>query len=526
MGPLEPITHQFLREQSAAIVEDWEQAVVACPGQEGSLVHPGAGFVLRRALPALLAELADWMERPDPDGLSRVRSAAIQEVSRSLRDAKELNRLVWEIGSLRAVLMRQLLSAREAVGGSNERDSEAWCAADLLRLSSGIDQLIAAAVEEFAGGRDRELARSRLKYEKLVELSPDAIVVSQADRIVFVNAAAAEMGCAGSAEEIIGTSLFDFIQPAYLDEAREQLERMSQGEGGVLRLEQQVGVLDGSVRDVEVMAARFDDGDPTAIQAILRDITERKQIERELRETDRRKSEFIAMLSHELRNPLDPIKNGIYLLERAAPGSSLALRALRILKRQADHLTRLVDDLLDTTRMSMGKISLKPEVVDLRQILRNVCDDYRATFENQEVMLYLEDGRDPVWVNCDADRITQALGNLFHNASKFTPAGGETAVSVAKEGGWVEVRIRDTGIGIEEDRLDQMFEPFVQADDGLARTRGGLGLGLSLVKGLVELHGGRVSARSGGAGEGTEVLVTLPLAGVEAHSVAEAQTEG
>jgi CheY-like chemotaxis protein len=232
----------------------------------------------------------------------------------------------------------------------------------------------------------------------------------------------------------------------------------------------------------------------------------------DLREADRRKSEFLAVLSHELRNPLAPIRNGIYLLEHTEPGSEAAGRARAVMRRQIEHLTRLVDDLLDVTRISVGKIELQRVQVDLREIVRKTTDDLHSVFTRAAVELrvdYVTLG--PVWIDADPTRMAQVVGNLLHNAVKFTPSGGTVYVRVGAGDERAELSVRDDGAGMDPGTIDEMFAPFVQADQTLARTGGGLGLGLALVKGLVDLHGGTVCARSDGIGHGAEFLVSLPL---------------
>lgn len=248
------------------------------------------------------------------------------------------------------------------------------------------------------------------------------------------------------------------------------------------------------------------------------DVTEMKRAEEALREQDARKAQFLAVLSHELRNPLAPIRNSIYLLERSAPGSKKVAHAVEVIRRQTEHLARLINDLLDVTRISRGKILLERTRVDLRDIVRRTTDDQRSLFVQANIDLHIDDTSGPVWITADATRITQVLGNLLQNAVKFTPAGGSTTVTLAAKGDHAEIRVRDTGVGMEPGAIERMFQPFVQAEMTLARTKGGLGLGLALVKGLVELHGGTVEARSDGPGLGTEFLVRLPLAELEAKT--------
>jgi PAS domain S-box-containing protein len=240
------------------------------------------------------------------------------------------------------------------------------------------------------------------------------------------------------------------------------------------------------------------------------DVTERKRAEQALRDADRHKTEFLATLSHELRNPLAPIRTCIELLDRLPPEDERAGRAKAIIRRQTDHLTRLVDDLLDVTRISRGKIELRRSRIELFDLVARTCEDHRLLFEARRVALSVA-GRGPAWVDADPTRIAQVVGNLLQNASKFTREGGTVTVGVATANGRAEIRVRDDGTGIPAELLPRVFEPFVQAKEGLARSQGGLGLGLALVKGLVELHGGGVRASSE-VGRGAEFVVELPLA--------------
>lgn len=237
-----------------------------------------------------------------------------------------------------------------------------------------------------------------------------------------------------------------------------------------------------------------------------------RESEASLRELDRRKTDFLAVLSHELRNPLAPIRNAIYLLQRAAPGSEPFVRAMKVIERQTVHLSRLVDDLLDVVRITRGRVELRRGRVDLRELVRQAMDDVRQAFAHAGIELRVEYALGPTWLDADPTRIAQVVGNLLHNAQKFTPAGGTVTVSLASDSGKAYLRVKDTGVGMEPGREREMFEAFAQGEQGLARTKGGLGLGLSLVKLFVELHGGAVSAASAGKGLGTEFLVTLPLA--------------
>jgi len=232
-----------------------------------------------------------------------------------------------------------------------------------------------------------------------------------------------------------------------------------------------------------------------------------------LEESDRRKNDFLAILSHELRNPLAPIRNGLFILDRAHPGGEQAKRAKSVINRQVVHLTRLVDDLLDVTRISRGKIQLQRERVDLCEIARRATEDYRDAFARSNLDLEYVIPKEPLWVNADGTRLAQVIGNLLNNSAKFTQPGGKAVISLGANEHLRQaiLRVSDSGIGIAADMLPRVFEAFAQADTTLDRSKGGLGLGLALVKGIVEMHGGTVSVESPGLERGAEFTVRLPI---------------
>lgn len=243
------------------------------------------------------------------------------------------------------------------------------------------------------------------------------------------------------------------------------------------------------------------------------DLLAHQQRAEELRETDRHKTEFLALISHELRNPLTPIRNSLFVLENAAPGSDQARRAKTTVDRQVCQLVHLVDDLLDTTRLSRNKVRLDRQRVDLREVILGTVEDHRSLFEANGIRLETR-LKGPVHGLVDPARVSQMLGNLLVNASKFTGRGGSACVSLWSDA--VEhravIRVADTGAGIAAEMLRKLFRPFTQADRTLDQSKGGLGLGLSVVKALAEMHGGEVSAESAGPGLGAEFMVRLPLA--------------
>jgi CheY-like chemotaxis protein len=217
------------------------------------------------------------------------------------------------------------------------------------------------------------------------------------------------------------------------------------------------------------------------------------------------------MLAHELRNPIGAIANGIFVLQQHGATEEARQRALGVLDRQVRRQVRMVDDLLDVSRITRGLIELRDEPLDLAPLLRESIEEQSSAFEGQGVALEFELTGAPLPIRGDRDRLAQVLGNLLNNALKFTPQGGRLVVSVERRDEEIEVRVRDTRIGIPADLFPHVFESFTQGDRSLARSRGGLGLGLALVRGLVQLHRGSVSAASDGPGHGAEFVVRLPI---------------
>jgi len=248
----------------------------------------------------------------------------------------------------------------------------------------------------------------------------------------------------------------------------------------------------------------------------------------QLRTLDVRKDVFLGMLSHELRNPLAPMRNSAYILGRASPDSLAAARAREVIERQVSHLAHLVDDLLDVTRIARGKIELRRARLNLYEVARRAADDLRALYEEGGVELVVEVPAEVMWVDGDATRLAQVVGNLLQNAVKFTSRGGRASLSLARAGDFAELRVVDSGAGIDPALLEEIWEPFIQGEQTLARSGGGLGLGLALVKGLTELHGGKVRAHSEGRGRGAEFVVSLPLAvsGTRAEVAPRARAPG
>ncbi len=247
------------------------------------------------------------------------------------------------------------------------------------------------------------------------------------------------------------------------------------------------------------------------------DITERKRLEDELRRraedlagADRRKDQFLAMLAHELRNPLAPIRNAVELMRQVETIDPAFQPSREMVERQVKHLARLVDDLLDVSRITQGSIRLRKEAVELGTVVERAIEATRPLIDSRAHDLKVQLPTDRIHLEADPTRLEQILTNLLNNAAKYTMPGGQIRVTAALEGDEAVVRVRDNGIGVPPDVLDRVFEPFVQSEGSLARSEGGLGIGLTLVRSLVEMHGGTVEANSPGLGQGSEFVVRLP----------------
>jgi PAS domain S-box-containing protein len=253
---------------------------------------------------------------------------------------------------------------------------------------------------------------------------------------------------------------------------------------------------------------RDSSGIPRGIVAVSTDITERKHLEEALRDADRRKDEFLAVLAHELRNPLAPIRNVLQILRLKAPEDPELLWARDVIGRQVDQLTRLVDDLLDVSRISRGKIKLQIAPVDLGMVLAGAVETSRPLIDARLHRLALQLPDRPVWVQGDLVRLTQVVANLLNNAAKYQDVGGHIAASLAREGGEAVIRVKDQGIGIAPELLPAVFDMFAQVERPVGMAQDGLGIGLSLARNLVEMHGGEITATSDPAG--SEFMVRIP----------------
>ncbi len=257
---------------------------------------------------------------------------------------------------------------------------------------------------------------------------------------------------------------------------------------------------------------RFKPPGPVRVVVSHEDVTKRKKAEAALKEADRRKDEFLATLAHELRNPLAPLRNGLQIMRLAAGDRAIVEEARAMMERQLGQMVHLVDDLLDLSRISRGKITLRTERVELARVVQQAVETSRPLIDAGGHTLTIDAEPRPIFVQADTNRLAQVISNLLNNAAKYTERGGHITLRVGRRGAEAVVSVRDTGVGIPAHMLPKVFEIFTQVDQSLEKSQGGLGIGLSLVKGLIELHGGTVEAHSDGRGTGSEFVVRLPVA--------------
>ncbi len=327
--------------------------------------------------------------------------------------------------------------------------------------------------------------------------------------------------------ELLGRSDYEFFPPKEADVFWAKDDLVFRGGGTV---ENEESLTDATGRKHVILTRktlRRDASGRRLLLGVITDISQQKGVEEKLRESeerfrrqqealeegDRRKNEFLALLGHELRNPLHPIRLAIAVMRNACARDPKLARSHAIIDRQVTQMTRLIDDLLDVSRISSGKMLLRNERFDLVDLVRTVLGDRTEHLEAQGLRLESRFPSSPLVVNGDPARIAQAVGNLLDNAEKFTDSGGRITVAVEHdvESRGARIAVEDSGIGMSPETIGRVFEPFVQSDAGMRRGRGGLGLGLSLVRSLAELHGGTVKATSEGLGRGTRLTVWLPL---------------
>jgi PAS domain S-box-containing protein len=378
-------------------------------------------------------------------------------------------------------------------------------------------QIEALAAAEVAAVAERD------RYRDLFEFAPSGYLITDAEGVILeTNHAARELVHVTGPRFLVGKPIVTLVTAADRPRLHKQLSDLQRGEPAwhqTLRFQPRPEGSPPRTADVTVVPFRDLETREPRLRWQLRDVTAarppagelEKQVGR-LQAADRKKDEFLATLAHELRNPLAPIRNAVQILLLRAAEDPVMRQAAEMIDRQAIKLDRLVEDLLDVSRITRGKLALSAEPTDLADAAGRAAEAVAAAAKDRGVKLAVTPPDAPVSAVADPSRLEQVLVNLMTNAVKYTPRGGRVTVCVGQDGDRAVVRVRDTGIGIAPDLLPHVFDLFVQAEHD-ADSQGGLGIGLHLVKQLVELHGGSVSAHSEGPGHGTEFVISLPAAG-------------
>jgi PAS domain S-box-containing protein len=342
-------------------------------------------------------------------------------------------------------------------------------------------------------------------------INDGVVLLDRYGRAVQINSAMEAM-LGRSWNDLSGQNIHDFLSIPPVSEDSPFLRMLETGQRAAFELK-----LGDQWLRVTVDPIRDAGGDVKGGLCIASDITDRRRLEMELRRqaedlaaADRRKDEFLAMLAHELRNPLAPIANALEAIRLARSNAAATDEALKIARRQIEHMTRLLDDLLDVSRFTRGKIHLRKIPVELTTILRQAVETCRPLIAASGHELSTSFPAEPMWLEGDPTRLAQVVANLLNNAAKYTDPGGRIVLSAYREGGEAVVRVRDNGIGLSTEMLPRVFDLFAQEDRSLDRAQGGLGIGLTLVRSLIQLHDGSVSVESLGAGQGSEFIVRLP----------------
>ncbi|AUX46494.1 uncharacterized protein SOCE26_080000 [Sorangium cellulosum] len=372
-----------------------------------------------------------------------------------------------------------------------------------------------------------ELERAR--FALLAENAHDFVGIAGPDLTpLYVNRAGMALIGLDSADELRATKVLDFFFPEDHPTLRDEFLPRVAREGAA---------------EIEVRFRHFKTGEPiwmtygvvalkdtsgrlTGFATVSRNISERRRAEEALKEADRRKDEFLAILAHELRNPLAPIRTGLQTLKRSPADGPEAERTLAIMERQLGHMVRLIDDLLDVSRITRGKIDLRKERIDVATVIENAVEASRPLVEAGKHTLSVALPDEPLWLDADLTRLAQVVNNLINNAAKYTPDGGRIELSVRREGREALVVVKDSGAGISGEMLPRVFEMFAQADRTLERAHGGLGVGLTLVHRLVQMHGGTVHVESEGLNRGSTFTVRLPLLDAPAKADAKPPESG
>jgi PAS domain S-box-containing protein len=511
---------RVIQRDAGVLIQRWAQRAAAEQPHAARLHHEA----LLDHLPSLLQSLGRGLEQPlPPDARPHCAPAAAHGEQR-WESGWSLSEVVQDYQILRRVLAEYLeevlnrpLSYREAAA-----------------MGLALDEAIASSITTYVGNRDAYVQRveeERARHERQAKEVEHRweLIVQQAgwgiallgpadDTLQIVNPAFAALH-GWAPEDLVGRPFTELVdpesRPALAEHFRSAAARGQHAFEAVHRRRDctRFPVL------TQLSVVRGEAGEVLHRAINLQDVTAQKQLEQSLREqaealrtSDRRKNDFLAVLAHELRNPLAPILHAVDVLRLSGPGEPPLEQARGIVERQARLMARLVDDLLDVTRIAQGKLQLRRSRFNLAEAVHQAVQTTAPLLEAQQHRLSIHLPNEPLPLEADQARVVQVMVNLLGNAAKYTDRGGQIDVHAAHHDGEVVVRVRDNGIGIEPEMLGKVFDLFTQVDRALDRSQGGLGIGLTLVRQLVELHGGRVGVSSAGPGRGSEFTVRLPAA--------------
>jgi PAS domain S-box-containing protein len=396
-----------------------------------------------------------------------------------------------ELEELRA----RLEDAEETLRAIREGDVDALCVGEQIYSLEGTE----AASNRFRG--------------VVLDQVTDAVIALDNERLIIYLNPAAERLYGVAAAGALGRAVDELVPLAWFDAMTAGPVAATVKTGGEWRHEIAIATPAGHETHVECVVSGLNGlgMEQIGLLIVSRDVTARKLAEQALRDADRRKDEFLAMLGHELRNPLSPILTAVALLERSGSTDQTVTSATRIIGRQAGHLNDLVSDLLDVARITTGKITLRKENCEMGGVIQRAVEQTRALIEAKGHRIDIETPSAPVYVYGDLSRLTQIVSNLVNNAAKYTEAGGGViGLRVSADGPDIFVTVTDNGMGIVPEVIPHIFDLFTQSRRSLDRAEGGLGIGLTIVRRLVEMHGGQVTARSEGTGKGSVFTVRLP----------------
>jgi PAS domain S-box-containing protein len=380
--------------------------------------------------------------------------------------------------------------------------------------------LILLAIEDVTDHKlaELELKGSELRYRRLFQTAKDGILILDAKTGIIIDANPFICGLLGyEHDDFLGKELWQI--GVFREKRENQIAYRELRERGYIRYDHlPLKTKAGHEVNVEFVSNVYRVNEQRVVQCNIRDVSDRVRLEHEAKEQaksladlHRRKDEFLAMLSHELRNPLSPILNAMHLLRLQGNENLIQQEARRVIERQVGQLTRIIDDLLEVSRITTGRVRVEPHRLEAKSVVERAVESARPLIDHRGHHLSVSFPSRPIWLQADPTRLEQVVVNLLNNAAKYTDEGGRIWVEVIEVGDEMLLKVRDTGVGIAPEMLPDVFDLFSQADRSLDRSQGGLGIGLSLVRHLVEMHRGTVEVQSAGLGQGSEFTVRLPM---------------